>query len=512
MPLDLTPALRLFAARRLRHLARLNPIEAQRATLRGLLRAARETRFGRDHGFATLRDVADFQAAVPLRTWDDMWATYWQPAYPRLQSVTWPGRIPYFAITSGTTAGKSKSIPVSRQMLRSNRRAALDVLAFHLARRPDSRVWGGPNFMVGGSTDLTRLEGGARAGDLSGIASAEVPWFARGLSYPPPDIALMPDWDAKMSRLVADLPGRDVRLISGTPSWVIELAERLRAATGKPTLGALFPNLEVMIHGGVAFAPYRHRFEALLAGSAAELAEVYPASEGFIAAQDEGSGAGLRMMVDTGLFFEFVPPEDLETPNPRRHWLADAEIGRDYALVVSTCAGLWGHVIGDTVRLISRTPPRLLVTGRTGWSLSIAGEHLIAAEVERAVARAGESAGVDVTDWTMGPVAPAEGDGARRRPYHVLLVDCAQPPDQAATAHFARILDADLANGNDDYEAHRSAGLDPPQVVALPRGAFSRWMAALGRAGGQNKVPRLIGDPDRFATMRRELEEAGKDR
>lgn len=497
--MDLTLPLRLFARHRLRHLDSLDPVAAQRRTLMALLRTARETRFGRDHGFAGLDSVAAFQAAVPLRRWEDTWAAYWRDPFPRLRDISWPGRIPYFAVTSGTTQARAKHIPVSRAMVRSNRRAALDVLAFHLRRRPDTRVWGGPNFMLGGSTDLRRLDGGAHAADLSGIAAAEVPWFARGLSYPPPDIALMSDWNAKMDRLSSDLPRRDVRLISGTPSWVIELAERLFAHTGADSLGALFPNLELLIHGGVAFAPYRRRFQRLLAGSRAETAEVYPASEGFIAAQDAAPDDGLRLMVDTGLFLEFVPVEDIDQPQPRRHWLENAEVGREYALILSTCAGLWGHVIGDTVRLVSRHPPRLKVTGRIGWSLSIAGEHLSAGEVERAVARAAEAVGADVTDWIMGPVAPDDRGG---RPHHCILVECAQGLDAAALDRFRDALDLDLADGNEDYDAHRTAGLDPPQAILLPPGRFAAWMARRGRAGGQNKVPRLIADATAFTEIK----------
>ncbi|MBB4284930.1 GH3 family domain-containing protein [Roseospira goensis] len=497
--LDVTPLLRLWCHRRARRLARQNAVAVQARTLSNLVRHAQDTAFGRDHAFHRIRSVADFQARVPLRTWEDMWARYWQAPFPVLENVTWPGRVPYFAVTSGTTTGRTKHIPVTRPMLAGNRAAALDLLTFHLQRRPDSRVWGGPNVMLGGSTDLERLAPEVRVGDMSGIAAAEIPWFARPLNYPPRDIALIPDWPAKLDRLTADLPGRDVRLLSGTPSWVLVLAERLRTATGADTLGALFPNLELFVHGGVAFAPYRHRFEALLAGSRAECAEVYPASEGFIAVQDRGPDEGLRMMVDTGLFYEFVPVEDLDREAPRRHWLADAEIGREYALVLSTCAGQWAYVLGDTVRLVEHAPPRLLVTGRTRWSLSVFGEHLIASEVETAVARAAGAAGLEVTDWTMGAVVPDRPGQTGR---HRLLIEfAAPPPDESANAAFAAALDQALAAENEDFEAHRGEGLDPPAVTVLPPGRFAAWMAARGQAGGQHKVPRLVADPARFAAM-----------
>ncbi len=505
MRIDATPALRLWSRRRAQHLATLDPVEAQARILRRLVRRARDTRFGRAHGFADIHDVADFQARVPLRTWDDMWRDWWKDPFPVLDNVTWPGRVRWFAVTSGTTSGRTKHIPITGAMMRSNHKAAGDVLSFHLWRRPDSRVWGGPSFLLGGSTDLTPLPGGAVAGDLSGLAAARVPWMLRPLVYPPPSIALLPDWPRKLMRLSADLPGRDLRMIAGVPSWLLILIERLLARTGANSLGALFPNLEVLVHGGVAFAPYRPRFEALLAGSRAELAEVYPASEGFIAAQDASPEDGLRLMVDHGVFFEFVPREDLTHCAPVRHWLADAEIGRDYALVLSTCAGAWGYVLGDTVRLVSRFPPRLVITGRTSWSLSVFGEHLIDAEVEIAVAAAARAAALHPSDWTMGAVVPDRLGADASPAHHHLLVEFAIPPDAATLETFRAAFDAALSRENEDYETHRTEGLDAPRVTALPPGRFAAWMAARGQAGGQHKVPRLVGDTARFGTMVAEL-------
>ncbi|MQX36667.1 GH3 family domain-containing protein [Roseospira navarrensis] len=505
MALDVTPALRLWTGLRLRALDRQDAAADQRRTLLGLVDRARDTRFGRDHDFAAIRSVEDFQARVPLRRWEDMWESYWQAAFPVLEDISWPGRVPYFAVTSGTTGGRTKHMPVTRPLLANNRAAARDLMGFHLRRRPDSRVWGGPNMMLGGSTDLTELAPGVRCGDMSGIAAAEMPWFARPLNYPPPDIALIPDWPEKLDRLTADLPGRDIRLLSGTPSWVLVLAERLMEATGAGTLGAVFPNLEVFVHGGVSFAPYRSRFNDLLAGSRAECAEVYPASEGFIAVQDRGPGEGLRMMADAGLFFEFVPVEDLDSPTPRRHWLATAETGRAYALVLSSCGGQWGYVLGDTVRLLETDPPRLLVTGRTSWSLSAFGEHLIAAEVEAAVARASAAAGLEATDWTMGAVVPARSGETG---HHRLLIEFAAPPDATALDSFRAAFDRALSAENEDYEAHRVEGLDAPRVTVLPPGRFAAWMAARGKAGGQHKVPRLIGDTAQFSATVRDLVQA----
>jgi hypothetical protein len=495
---DATFALKLYARRRRAQLAAMDPVAQQEATLFDLLKRAETTDFGQDHGFDRIRRVADYQNQVPLRRWDQFWASYWKDPFPVLENVTWPGRIPYFAVTSGTTTGRTKHIPISREMLASNRQAALDTLTYHLVRRPHSKVWGGPNFMLGGSTDLKRLTGGAMTGDISGIAAAEMPWYARPLAYPPTAIALIPDWPTKLDRLVADAAGRDVRLLSGTPSWLLVLIDRLLATTGKDSLGALYPHMELLLHGGVSFAPYRQRFELLLAGCEAELAEVYPASEGFIATQDATPEMGLRLMIGTGLFYEFVPVAELDADRPTRHWLADVQTGVDYAIVLTTCAGLWSYVLGDTVRFVSVKPPRLQVTGRTGWSLSVFGEHLIAREVESAVAVAAATTGLMPTDWTMGAVLPMESGALG---YHHLIVELPRRPATADLQRFADMLDEELCRQNEDYEAHRAEGigLSPPRVSPVPPGTFARWMAAQGKEGGQHKVPRLIGDASQFA-------------
>lgn len=504
MAFDATFMLKMAAGRRRSRFDRLDPVAAQEKVLFDLIREARDTDFGEDHAFRNLYTVEDFQRQVPLREWEGMWRAYWDTHYPALDNITWPGRIPYFAVTSGTTQGRTKQIPISREMVESNRNAALTVLSYHLDRRPRSRVWGGLNFMLGGSTALEEQVGGAKEGDLSGIQAAEIPWYAQRYAYPPPELALLPDWPTKLDRLVADLPGRDIRLISGTPSWLLVLADRLIQETGATGLGRLFPNLELVIHGGVNFAPYRSRFEQLLEGSNAELAEVYPASEGFIAFQDAGPDDGLRLLVDNGLFFEFIPVEELGRDSPTRHWLGTVETGRDYAIAVSSNAGVWSYLIGDTVRFVALNPPRLVITGRTKWSLSVFGEHLVAAEVEQAVANAARIAELQVTDWTMGGILP-ETQGALG--HHRLLIELIHRPKRGQLDLFAQSFDEQLCLENEDYEAHRAQGhgLGAPIISALPPGSFARWMASKGKAGGQHKVPRLIDDTDRFARMVREL-------
>jgi hypothetical protein len=478
MMLDGTPFLRAWTRMRVAQLQAMDPVATQQTELLGLLRAARHTRFGRAHGFAAIRDVAGFQARVPLRRYEDFWQGWWQADFPRLSDASWPGAMPYFALSSGTTAGSTKRIPVSAAMMRANRGAALDTLAWHMHNQPRSTPFGGLSFMLGGSTALERLAPGVLAGDLSGIAAHELPALLRPWSWPPESMALMPDWDAKIAALAARTPRTAVRVLTGTPSWVLMLLARM-APDGTPP----FPNLQLLIHGGVAWAPYRDRIAPYLPPGCATR-EVYPASEGFCAIADRGDGQGLRLNLDRGVFFEFVPLAELDSPNPTRHWVATIETGVDYAVVLSTCAGLFGYIIGDVVRFTDRAPPRLLVTGRTAWTLSLFGEHLDGAELAAGLA----AAGIDAREWCVG----AEFVGAQGR--HRFLVEGSAPPSAAAA------LDAALIAENDDYAAHRTGGqLLPPELVLLPPGRFEAWMRAQGKLGGQHKVPRVIADPARFA-------------
>ncbi len=491
--IDVTPVLRLAAGRRRAALDRMDAIAAQRATLTGLLRRAAGTGFGRAHGFADLRSVAAYQARVPLRTYEAFWAEWWQPAFPTLRDVTWPGLIPFFAQSSGTTGATTKRIPVSRAGLRSNVGAGFDTMAFHLAARPASLVFGGRNLLLGGSSRLERVADGVRAGDLSGIAAATMPPLLRARAFPPRAVSLLGDWEAKIAAIAPASLVTDIRSVSGTPSWMLlffDALARLRPDAPR-RLAALYPDLELVVHGGVSFAPYQDAMAAWLEGSRAETREVYPASEGFIAAADRGPGEGLRLVVDRGLFFEFVRPEDLDSAAPDRRWLADADIGVEYALVLSSNSGLWSYVLGDTVRLLERDPPRLLVTGRTAYTLSAFGEHLIAAELDAAVAEAARACATSVMDYAAGAVLP--DNAARGR--HVFVVE-ADPPAEGGAERFAAALDKCLARLNADYADHRRSGfgMDLPEICLVAPGTFSAWMARRGKLGGQNKVPRVISD------------------
>ncbi|HKS88167.1 MAG TPA: GH3 auxin-responsive promoter family protein [Stellaceae bacterium] len=502
--IDATPLLRAYARARIRRLARQDAAAVQERTLLRLVRRAAATRFGREHDFARLRDAAAFQAAVPLRRYEDFWAAYWQPSFPTLVDCTWPGLVPFFAATSGTSTGATKFIPVSREMLRANRRAGLDLLAHHLRRRLHSRVLAGRNLLLGGSTDLVERAPRVRSGDLSGIAAATLPRWARPFGFPPSAIARLTDWAEKMAALADLAPSANIRSIAGTPSWLLlffdELARRRNAPGAR--LADFFPGLELVIHGGVNFAPYRRRFAEWLAGSRAELREAYAASEGFIAAADRGDGDGLRLVADRGIFYEFVPVAELGNSAPTRHWLGNIETGVDYAPVLTTCAGLWAYIVGDIVRFVDRNPPRLVVTGRLSYTLSAFGEHLTGEEVEAAVAAAAAAIGAGIRDFAVGALYP-ERSGELGR--HLYVVEFERQVAASERARFVAVLDADLTRRNLDYGAHRAGGFGmlPPRLAVLRPGGFAEWMRRRGRLGSQNKVPRVVTDPDLFADLHR---------
>jgi hypothetical protein len=482
--LDATPILRLAARARVARMQSLDPAATQEALLLRLLRRARATRFGRRHGFDAIRDVAGFQARVPLRRYEDFWRDWWQPDFPVLRDVTWPGLVPYFALSSGTTSGTTKHIPVTREQMAANRGAAIDTLAWHLNAHPRGRPFAGLSFMLGGSTALQELAPGVRAGDLSGIAAHEVPRLLRSRAWPPEEMALIPNWDAKLAALTERTPREHIRVLTGTPSWLLVLLHRM-SRDGTPP----FPNLELLVHGGVAWPPYRERFAPFLPQGCATR-EVYPASEGFVAIADRGEDDGMRLVLDRGCFFEFVPVEELGAPEPTRHWVATIETGVDYAVVLTTNAGLFAYVLGDVVRFVDRSPPRLLVTGRTAWMLSAFGEHVTGEEIARALDAAASATGAVLGEWCCGP----EFVGELGR--HRLIVESAQ----ADAARIAAALDSALAAANEDYAAHRRGGqMLAPEVVIVPPGRFESWMRAQGKAGGQHKVPRIIADPAGFA-------------
>jgi hypothetical protein len=459
----------------------------QQETLLALVRHARDTRFGRDHDFARVRTLADYQARVPLREYEAYWKDFWQPAFPNLQGVSWPDPIPYLALSSGTTSGSTKYIPVSTAMLASNRKGALTTLSLFLAAYPRTPLFTGRAFFLGGSSDLTVLAPDIRAGDLSGIAAREVSSVLRPFTYPPLELALLKDWDRKLTLLAEQSAPLPITILGGIPSWLLMLFEHLKRVTGQERIADIWPTLRLLIHGGTKFDPYRALFRREIGSDAVHFVETYPCSEGYVATEDPRHGL-LRLVPDHGIFFEFVPVEELGKDRPARHTVADLEPGVQYAVILTTCAGLWSYVLGDTICFESREPPLLRFTGRTRYFLSAFGEHLISEEVEHSVAAAAEATGAAVADFHVGPVFP---DQAAMLGRHRYLMEFVQPPAQLDV--FVARLDEELCRLNEDYRAHRGPGanMGPPEIWPMPRGAFAEWLRQRGHLGGQHKVPRM---------------------
>jgi len=464
-----------------------DPAATQQRQLLELINTAKSTQFGKDHDFAGIENVADYQQRVPIRTFDQFWADYWSEPFPILNNVTWPGAIRYFARSSGTTTGESKHIPCSDEMIKANNRGGLEVFLEHLANRPDSRVSAGRTFLFGGSPALDELAPGVFAGELSGIAAREtISWAGTDRYYPPAELAAITDWNEKLDRFAQDCVGKNIRSISGVPTWLHVLFERTfdKANTTDRRLVSLFPELELITHGGVNFEPYQEAFTELLEGSHAELREVYAASEGFIAVADRAPGDGMRLLLDNGLFYEFIEADHLNDPNPTRHWIGDVEIDTNYALIITSCAGLWSYTIGDLVRFVDLQPPRILVAGRVSQTLSTFGEHITGEQLEIAVATAARHLGVHVNDFSVAAILKTPGIG-----HHRYVIEAATNQ----TAGLQAAIDHSLQQQNADYRTKRTknVAIAKPEVHTVPKGTFTNWMTANGQAGGQHKVPRV---------------------
>jgi hypothetical protein len=489
-----------------------DPAPVQKALLDSLVRSAARTRFGAEHHFESVRSIADYQARAPLRTYADF-KPYWDRLFEGEQDVTWPGRIRYFAVTSGTTSSATaatlrssdsslrstsgnKYIPVSDEGIRSQIRVGRDLLNFYFNHTHDTDLFRGRFMFLGGSTALKEHPHGILSGDLSGILARETPPGAGLLRLPTGQTAALADWEQKLDAVAREAHEADVRGIGGTPSWLICVFERvlkLCREAGRParTLADVWPNLSLLVHGGVNFGPYRATFEALF-GKPVTTLEVYPASEGFMGVEDVPGTQDLLLMMDAGLFYEFIPAEEVFCgARPTRRTVADVETGVNYAIALSTNSGLWSYLVGDTVRFTSLRPHRVRVTGRTQQFLSAFGEHLVVEDVELAVTAACRAAGAQVQDFHVAPIYPG---GTDMRPRHQWLVEFLKPPADAEK--FGAALDEALRRQNEDYAAHRQgdAGMRPPEVVTLPPKTFYRAMKEIGRFGAQNKAPRLRND------------------
>ena len=463
----------------------LRPAATQQAVLEALVREGAGTAFGREHGLGEVRTHAELVQAVPLRDYEGF-----RPWIERIiageADVLWPGKPLYLCKTSGTTSG-AKYIPITRASLPNHIGSARRALFAHIARSGRSSFVDGKMIFLQGSPVLDR-KGAVPSGRLSGIVANHVPAYLLRNRLPGFATNSISDWETKVEAIVSDTKDEDLRLISGIPAWVQMYFERLLARTGKRTVREVFPHFSLFVYGGVNYAPYRSRMEALI-GGAVDSVELFPASEGFIAYQDQGPGEGLLLVLDNGIYYEFIPTSELGRPDARRLSIGEVEMGVNYALVLHTNAGLWGYEIGDTVKFVSLLPPRIVVTGRTKHFTSAFGEHVIAEEVEGALKEAMDAMPCEVAEFTVAPqLSPAEG-----LPYHEWSIEFASAP--ADLARFAMLIDEAVQKRNVYYrDLITGKVLRPLMVRPIARGGFAVWMKARGMNDAQSKVPRLAND------------------
>ena len=492
--INLTPLLRPAFAPRVRaarswegHIR-----EVQTAQLRRLLYTARRTAAGERHGFAGLRSYADYAHTVPAVEYADIRADVMRMVAGE-RDVLWPGRCRRFAQSSGTSDGKSKFIPVTDASLRLNHYlGARDVVAHYLSLYPDSRIFSGKAFILGGSfaNELADVPAGVTVGDLSANLIDAMNPAANLLRVPSKRVALMADWSEKLPALIDAAVGQDITNISGVPSWFLTLLRRAMEREGVSSVHDIWPNLEVFFHGGISFEPYREQYARITDPARMRYLETYNASEGFFAVQDLREPGSMLLLLDAGVFYEFVPLDEAGEQYPAAVPAWEVEQGRTYALLITAPNGLWRYAIGDTVRIESADPLRIRIAGRTRCFINAFGGELMVHNADRAIALAAEATSAEVLNYTAAPVFATD----TRRGCHQWLIEWGREP--RSMAEFAASLDTELQRQNSDYQAKRSGTifLDPPMVTTAAPGLFDRWLASTGKLGGQRKVPRLSND------------------
>jgi hypothetical protein len=468
-------------------LIRQYPFNVQQDIFEQLILKGIETEWGRTHNFKSIHKLKDFQDRVPLQTYDDV-----KPYVDRLregeQDLLWPGEIKWFAKSSGTTSDKSKFIPVSKDSLeKCHFRGGKDVLAIYTNNYPDSKIFKGKGLTLGGSHKIDNFTNQSYYGDLSAILIENLPFWTEFIRTPSQQVALMDKWEEKLEKITHETILENVTSIAGVPSWNLVMINYILDYTGKKNLLEVWPNLELFIHGGVSFTPYREQFEKLIPSSQMHYLEAYNASEGFFAIQDDPNDSGMLLMLDYGIFYEFIPMDDFEKPHAKAISINDVKTNVNYAIVISTNSGLWRYIIGDTVKFTSLFPHRIVITGRTKHFINVFGEEVIIDNAENALKEACKQTHAVISDYTAAPIFMAEN----QKGSHEWVIEFTTPP--AKLSDFCTILDRALQDVNSDYEAKRykDITLDKPKINAVPKGTFYKWLEKKGKLGGQNKVPRL---------------------
>ncbi len=466
--------------------------ELQLQVLSRLLKRASDTEYGRNHLFATARGYEDFVKSTPLNTSEELKGDIDRMRHGE-KDILWPGRVKWYAKSSGTTNDKSKFIPVSAEGLKHlHYKGGTDAVVYYLRNNPQSRMFDGKGLILGGSHATNYNLPGSLVGDLSAILIENINPLVNLIRVPNKEIALLSDFEIKRDRIAQYTLNKNITNLSGVPSWMLSVLTRVMELSGKEHLEEVWPNIEVFFHGGVAFTPYRKQYEQLITRPGMNYMETYNASEGFFGLQSDPDDKAMMLMLDYGVFYEFIPMDEFDNDNPTVVPLWGVETGKNYALVISTNCGLWRYIIGDTIKFTSTNPYKFVITGRTKHFINAFGEELIVDNAEKGLAYACKQTGAVVSEYTAAPVFMND----KAKCSHQWVIEFAKEPD--SLANFAAHLDSHLQEINSDYEAKRykDITLQHLEIIAARPNLFNDWLKLKGKLGGQHKVPRLSNSRD----------------
>ncbi len=468
------------------------PVETQEEILFRLIGNAAATGWGKEYDYSSITSVTEYQLRVPVRTYDE-YLPYIERLLRGESNLTWPGSIKWFAKSSGTTSAKSKFIPITDESLEEcHYKAAKDILAIYTFNNPHTRIFSGKGLTLGGSNKINQFTNKSVYGDLSAILIGNAPFYTEFIRTPRQKIALIEDFEEKLDMITRTTLNENVTSFSGVPSWYLTLIKHILAYTGKSNLLEVWPNLEVFFHGGISFTPYREIYNKLIPGSQMHYMETYNASEGFFGIQDDPAKADMLLMLDYGIFYEFIPCDSLNSFSPQALAINEVETGVNYAMVISTNGGLWRYLIGDMVVFTSTNPFRFRISGRTKHFINAFGEEVIIDNADKALEAACNGTGAIVSEYTAGPVFM----GTSSKGTHEWIIEFEREPDDIDK--FNKLLDSTLKSINSDYEAKRfkDINLVKPIIRSVPKGTFHSWLKSKNKLGGQNKVPRLSNTRD----------------
>lgn len=465
------------------------PFEVQNELLEGLIKKAKKTKYGKKFGFDSIENYEHFRSKVPI--------VYYEELYPYIerlmkgeQNLLWPSEVRWFAKSSGTTNSRSKFIPVSNEALEDcHYKGGKDLLSIYFNNYPNAKMFSGKGLVIGGSHQLNQFDENSKSyyGDVSAVLLKNLPWWAQVVRTPSLDVALMDEWEEKIDRMVEITSDENVTNISGAPTWMIVLLEKILTRKSAKNILEVWPNLEVFFHGAVSFIPYRELFKKLIPSSKMRYMETYNASEGFFGIQDQTGSSEMLLMLDYGIFYEFAPFDEMGKDHPKTLTLNEVEVGKNYAMLITTNAGLWRYMIGDTVTFTSKMPYRIKISGRTKHFINAFGEELIIENAELAIAEACKKTEAVIDNFTVGPKYLGNGNKGS----HEWVVEFLKVPNDLG--RFTKLLDEKLRELNSDYDAkrYRDIALIEPIIHVVSENTFYHWMKSKDKLGGQHKVPRL---------------------